>query len=103
MLFLRLILVLAIGASAMGANRMPTAAGKADEHSCCKSKDSSHEKEKKNDCGKCLMLCCRIITAPADPVMTPIEESPVAVRIVLPPLLADDLGEPQSIFHPPRG
>ncbi|MEA2708841.1 MAG: hypothetical protein QOF78_1442 [Phycisphaerales bacterium] len=102
MAFVRLILVLAIGASAMGANRMP-AAQKADEHSCCKPKDASQEKEKKRDCGTCLMTCCRIVSAPADPVTTPIDESPVAVRIVIPPALADDLGEPQAIFHPPRG
>ena len=99
--FLRLILVLAIGCSAMGANKMPVVQ-KADEHSCCKSKDASHDKEKKHDCGTCLMVCCRIVIAPADPITTPLDESPVAGRIVLPPLLADDLAEPQSIFHPPR-
>jgi hypothetical protein len=102
---LSLILVLAVASSAMGANKMP-AVQKADEHSCCKSKDSSspspHENEKKHDCGKCLMVCCRIVTAPADPITTPHEFAPLAVRIVLPPVLAVDLSEPQSIFHPPR-
>jgi hypothetical protein len=105
MRFLSLILVLAVACSAMGANKMPVVQ-KADEHACCKSKDSSssspHENEKKHDCGKCLMMCCRIVTAPADPVAAPLEVSPVAVRVVLPPVLADDLSEPQSIFHPPR-
>jgi hypothetical protein len=101
MRFLSLILVFAIACSAMGANKMP-AVQKADEHSCCKSKDSSHEKEKKHDCGKCLMTCCRIVTAPADPITTPLDVAPVAVRLIIPPLLARDLGEPQAIFHPPR-
>jgi hypothetical protein len=86
----------------MGANKMPAVQKPADEHSCCKTKHSPNDKEKKHDCGACLMVCCRIVTAPADPITTSIDESPVAVRILLPPLLADDLGEPQSIFHPPR-
>ena len=102
MVLLRLILVIAIGASAFGAGKMPVVKT-VDEHSCCKTtKDSPDQKDKKPDCGTCLMVCCRIVTAPADPVTTPLVESPLAVRIVLPPLLADDLGEPQSIFHPPR-
>jgi hypothetical protein len=108
MRILSLILVLAVACSAMGANKMPAPATAAsgDEHACCKAKDSSspssHENEKKHECGKCLMVCCRIVTAPADPVAAPLEVSPVAVRIVLLPVLADDLSEPQSIFHPPR-
>jgi len=101
MRILSLILVIAIGASAMGANKMPALA-KADEHSCCKHKDASRDKETKRDCGKCLMVCCRIVTAPADPITTPLDVAPLAVRIVLPPLLTPDLGEPQAIFHPPR-
>ena len=96
MTFLRLILVLAIAGSAFGAGKMP-AAQKADGHSCCKSKQSPDQKDQdtKHDCGTCLMVCCRIVTAPADPVTTPLDESPLAVRIFLPPLLADDVGEPQ--------
>jgi len=101
MRFLSLILVLAVACSALGAKKMP-AVQKADQHSCCKPKQSSHESEKKQDCGTCLMTCCRIVTAPADPITTPLDVSAVAVRIALPPVLADDLSEPQSIFHPPR-
>ena len=101
MRFLSLILVLAVACSAMGANKMP-AVQKPGEHSCCKPKGSSHENEKKRDCGTCLMTCCRIVTAPAEPITMPVDVSAVAVRIVLPRVLADDLSEPQSIFHPPR-
>ena len=103
MRILSLILVLAIACSAMGANKMPTVKQSADQHACCKPTKHSHDdKEKKHDCGKCLMMCCRIVTAPAQPVTTSLDESRVAIRIVLPPLLANSLSEPQSIFHPPR-
>ena len=105
MRILSLILVLAIAASAMGANKMP-ALKKVQQPSCCKSHQSHDQKHnngnKKNDCGACLMVCCRIVTAPVDTITTPLDESPLAARIVLPPLLVNDLGEPQSIFHPPR-
>jgi hypothetical protein len=104
MRILSLILVLAVACSAMGANKMPAVQKSADPHACCTPTKHSHdnEKEKKHECGKCLMMCCRIVTAPAEPITTSLDESAVAERIVLPPLLADNLGEPQSIFHPPR-
>ena len=107
MLFLRLILVLAIGASVVrtGESIATAAAPERDEHACCHSREPAGQQDdgQHKDCGgACLMTCCRTVTAPADPVATPLDVSHVAVRIVLPPLLADDLGEPQSIFHPPR-
>src|SRR5688500_2387376 len=108
MRILSLILAFAIAASTLGAGEIAAAtASSGDEHACCASREPvSNDNEQDNhhrDCGgACLMTCCRTVTAPADPVATPLEESLVVVRMILPPLLADDLGEPQSIFHPPR-
>ena len=108
MRILSLILAFAIAASTLGARETAATAvaAKGDEHACCKSRQpASHEKDdsQHNECGgACHMVCCRTVIAPADPIATLLDESPLAVRLVLPPLLADDLGEPQSIFHPPR-
>ena len=103
MTFLRLILILAVATSAMGAGEM-VEFEKQTSMDCCKSKDDCRqEKDAGHDCGgACLMTCCRTLTAPADPVTTPLAESDVSVATVLPPLLVNDLGEPPSIFHPPR-
>ena len=112
-MLLRLTLILAIAASGFSAGRSGVAAvasnqNSADEHACCTKGDAAdHDNEKKpnpNDCcgTACLMLCCRTVTPPISTDATLLDVAPLAVRIVLPPLHADDLGEPQSIFHPPR-
>ena len=102
-------LILAIAASGLSVGKGALASSNAaDEHACCVTTGQdgqSDDKDKKhhNDCGgACLMVCCRTVTAPADPVATSLDDSPVAIRLNLPPLHANDLGEPQSIFHPPR-
>src|SRR5829696_7874998 len=108
MRILSLILAFAIAASTFGISKAAAvaAAPAGDEHACCTSPQPPSHDDKDDhhkDCGgACHMVCCRAVTAPADPVATPLDVAPVAVRIILPPLLADDLGEPQSIFHPPR-
>ncbi len=111
-MLLRLALILAIATSGFSAGEsaaVATAASGGDEHACCATThpaaghENGDDKNHHNDCGgACLMVCCRTVTVPADPVTTPLDHSTLAVRIVLPPLLANDLGEPQSIFHPPR-
>jgi hypothetical protein len=108
-MLLRLMLILAIAASGFSVGESASAgSANADQHACCAKSDAAghDQKDDKNhheDCGgACLMVCCRSVTAPADPVATPLDQSPLAVRIILPPLHANDLGEPQSIFHPPR-
>jgi len=113
-MLLRVMLILAVAASGLTVGQSPRAAastaGSGDEHACCvKNKYAGHEQDQDKqkshhkDCdGACLMVCCRAVTAPADPIAAPLDESPLAVRLNLPPLLAHDLGEPQSIFHPPR-
>lgn len=101
MRILSLILALAIAASTIGSAEV-AAAPEGDEHACCKSQESQKEKESHDCGGACLLTCCRTVTAPADPLTTALDQAPLAIRMVLPPLLADDLGEPQSIFHPPR-
>ena len=102
-------LILAIAASGFSVGKSTLASSNAaDEHACCVTRGpdgQSDDKDKNhhNDCGgACLMVCCRTVTAPADPVATSLDEPPVAIRFNLPPLHANDLGEPQSIFHPPR-
>lgn len=104
MRILSLILAFAIAASTFGAGN-PATAAPSDQHACCNSSEPiNHDNEDQHkDCGSsCPMTCCRTVTAPADPVATPLDAAPLAVRITLPALLADDLREPQSIFHPPR-
>ena len=113
MRILSLILAFAIAASTFGAGAGMSAAAVAaadgtDDHSCCMSRDPAQSSDDQRDTphedcnGACLMVCCRTVTTPADPVATQLDISPLAVRIVLPPLHANDLREPQSIFHPPR-
>jgi hypothetical protein len=104
MRILPIILALSIVASAaMGSARMPMVKQSADEHSCCKPPTSEHEKKhEKNDCGTCLMACCRIAAAPAERVGDLLNRGELAADLVLPPMVARDLSEPTSIFHPPR-
>ena len=109
---LRLMLILAIAASGLTAGQSARAAastsGTSDDHACCTTDTpASHDNEKEpdpNDCcgSACLMLCCRTVTPPVGTDATLLDVAPLAIRIVLPLLHADDLGEPQSIFHPPR-
>ena len=101
MRFLPLILVLAVAASSMGAMKMPQMK-QADAHACCKTDGSSDSKDKKDDCGTCLMMCCRIVATPADRVGDLIARDDVAADVILPPLVANDLTDPTAIFHPPR-
>ena len=112
MRILSLILALAIAASGFSAGRSSVAAvasnqNAADEHACCTNGDPGGQDEKKSDpndcCGTaCLMLCCRTVTPPVNADQTLLDVAPLAARVTLPPLLANDLGEPQAIFHPPR-
>jgi hypothetical protein len=103
MRILSLILAFAIAASAMGAGEMAMAKpAQADEHACCKSPDSQKDQPAEDCNGVCRMVCCRTVTAPAEPIVMPLDRVGLTVRLILPPLLVNDLGEPQSIFHPPR-
>ena len=112
MRILSLILALAIAASGFSAGRSSGAAvtsnqNSADEHACCTTDNPGGHDEKKSDpndcCGTaCLMLCCRTGTPPVNADQMLPDVAPLAARVILPPLIADDLGEPQSIFHPPR-
>src|SRR4051794_13713611 len=101
MRFLSIILALAIAASAGGAGRMPEVK-RAAAHSCCKHNDSSKHEKKKHDCGACPMACCRIATAPAEPISMTLALTDLATDVILPPMVVHALSEPTSIFHPPR-
>lgn len=110
MRILSLIVAFAIAASTCGAGaaRVSAALDATDERACCAShkpvKSDDGKRDTQDDgCGAaCLMVCCRTVTAPADSVATPLDQPLLATRLNLPPLHADDLREPQSIFHPPR-
>ena len=104
MRILAVILIFAVAASALGAAPMPATKVLADEHSCCKTTVPANDKsqQKGEDCGTCHLACCRMITAPAEPLATLVARADLARDLILPPLVANGLAEPVSIFHPPR-
>ena len=103
MRFLALILAFAVAATSLGAGRAILDARQVADHGCCDSEQQPPQKQDGHDCGgACLMVCCRTVTTPAEPAATPLELADTAAAIALPPALAHELGDPQSIFHPPR-
>jgi hypothetical protein len=92
-----------VASSAVGSARMPVVKQIAADHACCKKAAPDNDpSEQKGDCGTCLMTCCRIAFAPAEPVGDLLPRADLATDLFLPPLVAHDLSEPRSIFHPPR-
>ena len=70
-------------------------------HKCCQPKsDTSHDHDRSDD--GCLAACCRVITTTDRIDVKPSGEEPIAIPAMTWSIVAFNLTDPDSIFHPPR-
>ena len=72
-----------------------------ESHKCCPSKsDNSSDHDRSDE--SCLAACCRVITT-TDRVDVQLSgEEPIAIPAMTWSIVAFNLTDPDSIFHPPR-
>jgi hypothetical protein len=70
-------------------------------HKCCQPKsEKTHDHDRGND--GCLAACCRVITTTDHIDILPSGEEPIAIPAMSWSIVALNLTDPDSIFHPPR-